>query len=366
MMAQQMVEQLTAESGPSKLAKSQIIWLCKAVRKVFMAQPMLLQLRPPVTICGDIHGQYSDLLQIFRQAKYPPSTNYLFLGDYVDRGNQGIPVVCLLFALKILFPEQVFLLRGNHECTYINQNFGFYDECIEMYDYDIWRLFSDVFNCLPVCAVIDERIFCVHGGISPSLKSLDQIRNLRRPAEVPEQGLLCDILWSDPDPKIDDWETNDRGTSYVYGRRASREFLDQFKFDLICRAHQAVMPGYDFPFADDRSVVTVFSAANYGKVFGNKAAILHVDDNLVCSFSIVGADRAQTPRRCKIVPPPSDNARPKTAPPPSDNAGSKTVPPPSDNARPKTAPPPSDKAGSKTTAQPSENVRPMKKKTHPS
>jgi serine/threonine-protein phosphatase PP1 catalytic subunit len=190
---------------------------------------MLLELRPPVTICGDIHGQYADLLRIFDHAKYPPSTNYLFLGDYVDRGKQGIPVVCLLLALKITYPEQVFLLRGNHECSYINQQFGFYDECVSMYDYDVWQTFSDLFNCLPVCAIVDDKIFCVHGGISPDLKNLNQIRKLPRPQEIPEEGLMCDLLWSDPDSMIDGWETNDRGQVMFMDQKLFENFL----IDLI-------------------------------------------------------------------------------------------------------------------------------------
>jgi serine/threonine-protein phosphatase PP1 catalytic subunit len=317
-MAKQILQQLKRGDSASPLVKSQILWLCKTIRKVFMDQPMLLELRPPVTICGDIHGQYPDLLRIFEQARYPPFTNYLFLGDYVDRGNQGIPVVCLLFTLKILYPEQVFMLRGNHECSYVNEQFGFHDECISMYDREVWETFSDVFNCLPAAAIIDDKIFCVHGGISPSLKNLDQIRNLRRPAEVPEEGLMCDLLWSDPDSAVDDWDTNPRGTSYVYGPRAARQFRDRFGFDLICRAHQAVMPGYQFPYTDDRGVVTVFSAANYCNSFRNKAAILHVNESLTCNFTIISPKQATPPTTNRPGTPPRGQSSPprgQTSPP---------------------------------------------------
>jgi serine/threonine-protein phosphatase PP1 catalytic subunit len=311
-MAKQIVRQLKGGDNPCPLVKSQVLWLCKTVQKIFMDQPMLLELRPPVTICGDIHGQYPDLLRIFEQAGYPPFTNYLFLGDYVDRGNQGIHVVCLLFALKISYPEHLFLLRGNHECSCINKQFGFYDECILMYDHEVWKTFSGVFNCLPVVAIVEDKIFCVHGGISPSLKSLNQIRNLHRPTEVPEEGLMCDLLWSDPDATIDDWDANDRGTSYVYGPRAAREFLERFGFDLICRAHQAVMPGYQFPYPDDQGVVTVFSAGNYCNSFHNKAAIMQVNEGLTCSFTIISPKQAPASKLSRPgTPPPGRSSPPR-------------------------------------------------------
>jgi serine/threonine-protein phosphatase PP1 catalytic subunit len=271
----------------ARLSRVQIVWLCQKVRQIYLDQPMLLELQPPLTVCGDIHGQYLDLLRLFDTCKYPPRANYLFLGDYVDRGGQSIETICLLFAYKISFPENFFMLRGNHECAYINREFGFYDECVANYDIGLWRMFCDVFNCLPVAAIIDEKIFCVHGGISPTLKDLDEIRQIKRPAEVPEEGLLCDLLWADPDPDIDDWDVNDRGTSYVFGPEALKEFIETFDFDLVCRAHQAVMSGYEFPFPEEQGVVTVFSAPNYCYEFQNKGAVLQVGETLYCSFTVL-------------------------------------------------------------------------------
>lgn len=269
------------------LSSAEIIWLCQTVRKIFLDQPILLELQPPITICGDTHGQYHDVLRLFQSCKFPPHTNYLFLGDYVDRGCQSIETVCLLFAFKIRYPENFFLLRGNHECSYINRQFGFFDECTQYYNTNIWKIFCDVFNCLPVAAIIEDKIFCVHGGISPSLTSLDQIRTLPRPSEVPEDGILCDLLWADPCNEIDDWDENDRGTSYIFGPRPLQKFLRKFKFELVCRAHQAVMGGYDFPFDSNQSIVTVFSAPNYCYEFGNKGAVLKVDENLYCNFVVL-------------------------------------------------------------------------------
>ena len=272
---------------PSGLTIDEIKILCEKVKRIFLDQPILLELQPPLTICGDTHGQYHDLIRLFERCKYPPHTNYLFMGDYVDRGIQSIENVCLLFVYKIKYPENFFLLRGNHECSYINREFGFYEECIQNYNINVWKMFCDVFNCLPIVAIIDDKIFCVHGGISPELKSLDDIRAIKRPLEVPEEGLLCDLLWADPDMAANEWQTNDRGASYVFGRKQLHRFLKKFKFDLVVRGHQAVMNGYDFPFEDDPGIVTLFSAPNYCYEYENKGACMQVDENLYCSFTVL-------------------------------------------------------------------------------
>ena len=187
---------------------------------------------------GDIHGQYADLLRLFEYGGYPPQANYLFLGDYVDRGKQSIETICLLLAYKIKYPENFFLLRGNHECASINRIYGFYDECKRRYNVRLWKVFTECFNCLPVAALVDDKILCMHGGLSPELKSLDQIRNIARPVDIPDQGLLCDLLWSDPDKDIEGWGENDRGVSYTFGSDKVAEFLQKHDLDLICRAHQ--------------------------------------------------------------------------------------------------------------------------------
>lgn len=285
----------------------EIQYLCKTVQPIYASQPVLLELKAPLTIVGDIHGQYHDLLRIFEIQNYPPNTNYLFLGDYVDRGKSSIETLCLLFIYKIKYPETFYTLRGNHECSYINRLYGFYDECVTTYSIEVWRMFSEVFNYLPIAAIIEEKIFCVHGGISPSLRSLDDIRNIQRPLEVPEEGLLCDLLWSDPSPDAVDWEENERGTSYCFGFQQVDDFLKKFDFDLICRAHQAIMDGFDFPFPQSQCLVTVFSAPNYCYEYENKGAILNVDESLFCNFTVLdpkkfdedcyGGPRPPTPPR---------------------------------------------------------------------
>lgn len=236
----------------------------------------------------------------------------MFLGDYVDRGKQSLEVVCLLFAYKIKYPENFFLLRGNHECAGINRIYGFYDECRRRFSVKMWKQFCNTFNCLPCTAVIDDKIICMHGGLSPELSNMEQIANIARPCDVPDTGLLCDILWADPDPSItvrrvsydfcchiltlgvilmsivsrmQGWGENDRGVSFTFGGDVVRQFLRRHDLDLVVRAHQVVEDGYEF-FAG-RELVTVFSAPNYCGEFDNAGAMMTVDDTLMCSFQIL-------------------------------------------------------------------------------
>ena len=186
----------------ASISETEIKFICTRVRPILLSQPMLLELEAPLKICGDVHGQYTDLLRLFEYGGFPPEANYLFLGDYVDRGKQSLEVICLLLCYKILYPTNFFLLRGNHEAAGINRIYGFYDECKRRYSIKLWKVFSDVFNCLPVSALVDEKILCMHGGLSPEISSLQQIADLSRPSDVPDVGLMCDLLWSDPDTTV--------------------------------------------------------------------------------------------------------------------------------------------------------------------
>ena len=267
------------------LTEQEIRGLCYRAREVFLSQPMLLELEAPIKIAGDVHGQYYDLLRLFEYGGFPPSANYLFLGDYVDRGKQSIETICLLLAWKCKYPGNFMLLRGNHECSSINRLYGFYDECKRRYSVKLWKTFTDCFNCLPVAAVVDEKILCMHGGLSPELQSLEQIRRIARPTDVPDTGLLCDLLWSDPEQEIQGWGENDRGVSFTFGADIVRSFLNKHDLDLICRAHQVVEDGYEF-FAK-RALVTIFSAPNYCGEFDNAGALMSVDESLMCSFQVL-------------------------------------------------------------------------------
>ena len=242
------------------LKNAEITAICAAAREVFLSQPALVELSPPVKIVGDVHGQYTDLIRMFEMCGFPPNANYLFLGDYVDRGKQSLETILLLLCYKLKFPENFFLLRGNHECANVTRVYGFYDECKRRCNIKIWKGFVDTFNTLPIASIVAGKIFCVHGGLSPSLTHMDDIRQIARPTDVPDYGLLNDLLWSDPADMDSDWEANERGVSYCFGKKVIMEFLQRHDFDLVCRAHMVVEDGYEF--FSDRILVTVFSAPN--------------------------------------------------------------------------------------------------------
>ncbi|KAF1974345.1 serine/threonine-protein phosphatase PP-Z [Bimuria novae-zelandiae CBS 107.79] len=267
------------------LKNAEIMAICSAAREVFLNQPALLELSAPVKIVGDVHGQYTDLIRMFEMCGFPPNSNYLFLGDYVDRGKQSLETILLLLCYKLKFPENFFLLRGNHECANVTRVYGFYDECKRRCNIKVWKAFVDTFNTLPIAAIVAQKIFCVHGGLSPSLSHMDDIRQIARPTDVPDYGLLNDLLWSDPADMEHDWESNERGVSYCFGKKVIMEFLQRHDFDLVCRAHMVVEDGYEF--FNDRILVTVFSAPNYCGEFDNWGAVMSVSSELLCSFELL-------------------------------------------------------------------------------
>lgn len=284
------------------LKNAEIQAICHAARELFLSQPSLLELSPPVKIVGDIHGQYTDLLRMFEMCGFPPNSNFLFLGDYVDRGKQSLETILLLLCYKLKFPENFFLLRGNHESANVTRVYGFYDECKRRTTIKIWKGFIDTFNALPIASIVANKIFCVHGGLSPSLTHMDDIRNIARPTDVPDYGLLNDLLWSDPAEIDTEWEASERGVSYCFGKKVIMDFLQKHDMDLVCRAHMVVEDGYEF--FTDRVLVTVFSAPNvsrstdavvmitlthvqYCGEFDNWGAVMAVSGELLCSFELI-------------------------------------------------------------------------------
>ena len=278
-------EELNPLTNENMLTQEEIKFLTTKALEIFMEEPVLLEVSAPVNICGDTHGQFNDLLRLFEFGGRPPKTNYLFLGDYVDRGKNSIETIGLLLAYKIKYPENFFLLRGNHESEIINHVYGFYDECRRRYNLKVYKLFSDCFNWLPISAIVDDKILCMHGGLSPDLTSLDKIRKIVRPTEVPDKGLVCDLLWSDPDKNVKGWGNNERGVSVTFNEEIVNNIVENLDIDLVCRAHQVVEKGYEF-FAD-KKLVTVFSAPNYCNQFDNAGAMMLVDENLICGFKIL-------------------------------------------------------------------------------
>ncbi|GMT14614.1 hypothetical protein PFISCL1PPCAC_29103 [Pristionchus fissidentatus] len=247
-------------------------------------QPTLLEFEAPTFVCGDIHGQITDLRRIFHICGYPSTKRFLFLGDYVDRGAHSIEVICVLFALRLLFKNNVYLLRGNHELAHINKSYGFMEDINVRWASDLpkakelYRKFNEVFSFLPLAAVVSNKILCMHGGLSPSLNSLDDIRRLERPITTPK-GLAQDILWADPQHGVQGFKHNSmRACSFNFGEKDVEERLKKMGLSKMIRAHQVVQFGWE-AFANGR-VITVFSASRYQEELYNYAAIIDIQKNL--------------------------------------------------------------------------------------
>uniref|UniRef100_A0A914QQR8 Serine/threonine-protein phosphatase n=1 Tax=Panagrolaimus davidi TaxID=227884 RepID=A0A914QQR8_9BILA len=267
--------------------------LIDLVRPKLHGDPVMIEPAPPINIAGDLHGQFWDLLRIFKHCGIPPDKKFLFLGDYVDRANYSLETISLLFAFKVKYPSKIFLLRGNHECSAVNLVYGFFDELNirfkAPFGEQLWNYFQKAFNVMPMSALIGEKILCMHGGLSPNLRSLEQLKKIPRPCDPSGECLQIDLLWADPglnmpsgrnDPLYGD---GTRGCSYAFNKRAVHEICNIFGLDVIVRGHQVVMDGYEF-FAD-RKLVTVFSAPNYCGEFNNKAAVMHIEEDLAITFT---------------------------------------------------------------------------------
>ncbi|KAG7171311.1 Serine/threonine-protein phosphatase 4 catalytic subunit-like [Homarus americanus] len=309
------------------IKEAEVKALCAKAREILVEESNVQRVDSPVTVCGDIHGQFYDLKELFKVGGDVPDTNYLFMGDFVDRGFYSVETFLLLLALKagfdelesediedvlashteeltnedlqqltehssvededdeeppqrklttkrmaeafnmiqhiwkVRYPDRITLIRGNHESRQITQVYGFYDECLRKYgSITVWRYCTEIFDYLSLSAIIDGKIFCVHGGLSPSIQTLDQIRTIDRKQEVPHDGPMCDLLWSDPED-TQGWGVSPRGAGYLFGSDVVAQFNDTNGIDMICRAHQLVMEGYKWHF--NNTVLTVWSAPNY-------------------------------------------------------------------------------------------------------
>ncbi|KAL9126023.1 MAG: hypothetical protein Q9217_004859 [Psora testacea] len=343
------------------IPETEIREICHKARELLIEEANVVHVDAPVTICGDIHGQFHDLMELFRVGGDVPDTNYLFMGDFVDRGFYSLESFMLLLCLKVRYPDRITLIRGNHESRQITTVYGFYDECHRKYgSANVWRYCCDVFDYLALGALVlgtsatlepsltepsqaigpvDEEteieimdskntvtarfsrgrrrlfdanhdgmnssppaspphktrpsgtsatgdsdgsnngggaVLCVHGGLSPLIESVDKIRLIDRKQEVPHEGSMCDLLWSDPD-EIDGWGLSPRGAGFLFGSDIVKRFNHINDLSLIARAHQLVMEGFKEMF--DSSIVTVWSAPNYCYRCGNVAAILELGED---------------------------------------------------------------------------------------
>lgn len=260
------------------LQEKDILEIISKAKEIFIKEENIQKVSSPITICGDIHGQFYDLLELFLVGGTIPNTNYLFTGDYVDRGYYSVECFSLLITLKIKYPRNIFLTRGNHESRQVTQVYGFYDECLAKYgNSNVWKEFTELFDILPLSAIIDNKIFSLHGGLSPSINLLDEIKSINRQTDIPNKGGMCDLLWSDPDEK-EGFVDSTRGAGYMFGSDVTSKFIYMNNLKMICRAHQVANSGYKY--WHDNLICTIFSAPNYCYRCGNQASIMEVDQYL--------------------------------------------------------------------------------------
>jgi serine/threonine-protein phosphatase 4 catalytic subunit len=262
-------------------SKEDAIALLEKSSEILGKEPNTLTLRTPITVCGDIHGQFYDLLELFSVGGKPPEQNFIFLGDYVDRGFYSSETFLLLIALKVRYPSKIALLRGNHESQQVTEDYGFYDEITRKYgDSQVYNLCLEVFCMLPLAAVIDSTILCVHGGLSPSLSTLSEIEQINRKVEPPQNGLFSDLLWSDPED-VTGFVESQRGAGFMFGGDVTKKFLKENDLLFMSRAHQVATEGFEKWF--DGLLYTVWSAPNYCYRGGNLASV----------FEITNADKSR-------------------------------------------------------------------------
>ena len=251
-----------------------ITQICKETSILLSKRTTVLRIEPPIYVVGDLHGNLLDLIRIFSLAKYPPASRFLFLGDYVDRGTCSIEVVLLLYAFQLSYPEHVFMIRGNHEFETINSTYGFHDEVLNYYSHDVFNAFNRSFDYLPIAAIIHNEIFCVHGGLSPHLKSIEQIETISRPFKSYESDFVADMLWSDPSIMNTTYVRSNRGSGVTFGENEVFDFLEKFKMKTIFRAHQCVRGGIQK--FGSTSLYTIFSSSNYDENSNNSAGLIFI------------------------------------------------------------------------------------------
>jgi len=292
-------------NAEGRLDMADALYLINTALALFQKEPNLLTLKDPITVCGDVHGQFFDLLRLLEAGGDPANTQYLFLGDYVDRGCFATECVFLLCAYKITYSDTFFMLRGNHECRHLTSFFNFKDECLYKYNLELYDAIMNMFDHLPISATINGKFLCVHGGLSPDISTLADIQELDRFGEVPREGPFCDLLWADPvddekqqqqaDMMADEemeaepttWFSYNetRQCSYVFGIDAVKTFLKKNNLTAVIRAHEAQFDGYKMQMINNATqiprVITIFSAPNYCDVYKNKGACLKFNDELL-------------------------------------------------------------------------------------
>jgi protein phosphatase len=237
--------------------------VCQAI-SIFCSEPAVLKITGSITVVGDLHGNLKSLVRIFEELGYPDSRSFVFLGDYIDRGPHSCEVLILLYSLKIIYPNKIFLLRGNHEMSKMTESSGFQQECLSRFLPRIYALFVNSFSSLPICAIINEGIFCVHGGLIPNLK----IEKLTKESE--------EVMWSDPRKDVAGFLKSSRGCGYYFGSDTIEEFLKGEGLKILIRSHEYCEEGFSWPFGKESGCLTIFSSIDYCN---------EMNDGAVCTFN---------------------------------------------------------------------------------
>ena len=263
-------EQIRITQIPSDI----MITLCQNLRYIFSLENTVIDIQSPIVVVGDLHGQLFDLLRIIQKSGSPKDTKYLFIGDIIDRGEFSLETITFIYLMKAIYPKNVFIIRGNHEFDLLCYKYGFYSEIVNQYKNgdEIYREFLNSFSFMPLAAVIDESNICVHGGIGPSISSIENIRNIQRPIMNYSNHLINSVLWSDPDESVPNFKPSRRGIGFAFGENLLSHFLDNSSAVRLIRGHEFVQSGFASHFGD--KCLTVFSASNYCGALKNESTIL--------------------------------------------------------------------------------------------
>lgn len=273
--------------GPWPIGQEELEKICEIVAEIFLSEPCLLEMTPPVNVCGAVQGHFQQLCRIFDHLGSPKQAKYVFLGNYVDRGSQSIETMATLLLYKCQYPDRLALLRGRHECQSINRIYGFFDECRKRCSLKYWKTWVHVFNCMPCCARIQNRILCVPNGISMETQAagtLEKINRIVRPTMVPDEGLLFDLLWAEPNPDVKGFVDEVRMRS-CFGADVVAPFLETHGLDLICRS-ATTEQGYEY--WNGTPMVSIISHVSVD--FSNIGAVMLVDEQVKPSFLLFDAE----------------------------------------------------------------------------
>ena len=251
--------------------------LCDRLKKYYCSHPNVASVKSPLTVVGDIHGHFFDLIELFKVSGFVPNTNYLFLGNYIDLGKFSVHSVALLFALKLRYPDRITLLRGNHECRRLSQIYGLYGECMRQYaSANPWRNLTEAFDHLPIAALIDDSRLALHGGISsPATEYLDQIRIIPRFCEPEPKSSLFDLLWAQPSDSKSGTCRDPKTYVSTFGSDVFNRFLHANNIASLIRGHTLCLNGYQEFFGG--KLVSLWGAPDFCERVGNTAAVLEID-----------------------------------------------------------------------------------------